>query len=236
MGDLRPLYLGHLAMACDGNHDPDETREAPVPAGLEHLSDAQRALAELYSLSDSLIAAAAQGAPVLAGQIEPRSLYAQWLQGQPQANKDAWLAQYMADPQAAVRREILAEFRRASGTPVWPTVRLDRSIAALEATAAAIQQEDDRKAAEKAVAQRAKKLAGMAADPSKTLRETEKLVKQRSSDAYGQIAAILTDLREALAGSKQSGLAERQAQKLKKENPTLNRLTSALRRQGLLAR
>ena len=44
-GDLRPLYLAHLAVASDSNHDPDETKEAPVPAGLDKLSDAQRALA-----------------------------------------------------------------------------------------------------------------------------------------------------------------------------------------------
>jgi hypothetical protein len=47
-GDLRPLYLAHLAIACDGNHDPEATKEAPIPAGLDKLSDAQRALMELY--------------------------------------------------------------------------------------------------------------------------------------------------------------------------------------------
>ena len=42
-GDLRPLYLAHLAISCDDNHDPEETTEAPLPAGLDKLSDAQRA-------------------------------------------------------------------------------------------------------------------------------------------------------------------------------------------------
>src|SRR5579862_6012488 len=50
-GDLRPLYLAHLAVACDSYHDPEETKEAPVPAGLAKLTDAQRALAEFYGLS-----------------------------------------------------------------------------------------------------------------------------------------------------------------------------------------
>jgi hypothetical protein len=58
-GDLRPLYLAHLAVACDCCHD-SETKEGPVPAGLNKLTKAQRALAELYGLSDDLIAAAAQ--------------------------------------------------------------------------------------------------------------------------------------------------------------------------------
>ena len=50
------------------------------------------------------------------------------------------------------------------------------------------------------------------------------------------IATLLKDLREALAGTKQAHLAEQQAQKLKKENPTLNLLTSELRRAGFVAK
>ncbi|MBN2563468.1 MAG: hypothetical protein JXQ75_21320 [Phycisphaerae bacterium] len=45
---------------------------------------------------------------------------------------------------------------------------------------------------------------------------------------------MLADLREALAGSKQSGLAEKQALKLKTKNPRLNRLTGVLREQGFV--
>jgi hypothetical protein len=45
---------------------------------------------------------------------------------------------------------------------------------------------------------------------------------------------LLADLREALAGSKQSDLAEKQARKLKTVNATLRHLTAALRRQGFV--
>lgn len=38
-GDLRPLYLAHLAACCDDGHDPAETVEAPVPAGLNALTE-----------------------------------------------------------------------------------------------------------------------------------------------------------------------------------------------------
>jgi hypothetical protein len=48
------------------------------------------------------------------------------------------------------------------------------------------------------------------------------------------IAALLADLREALAGGDQASLAEEQARKLKNNNPTLHKLTSELCRQGLL--
>jgi hypothetical protein len=76
----------------------------------------------------------------------------------------------------------------------------------------------------------------MAADPAPTLRETERLVQLRSRDSYLEIATLLKDLREALAGTKQAGLAEQQAQKLKKKNPTLHLLTSELRRAGFVAK
>jgi hypothetical protein len=61
-------------------------------------------------------------------------------------------------------------------------------------------------------------------------------VQRRSRDAYMGIATLLKDLRQALAGTKQSGLAEQQALKLKKENPTLSVLTAELRRAGFLAK
>lgn len=233
-GDLRPLYLAHLAIACDTDHDPEETTEAPVPAGMDELSDAQRALAGFYGLGDSLIAAAGQASPPLAARTGPRDERTEWLQRQPEEIRNAWLAQWMADPNSSARREILAQFRESRGTPVWPTVRRDRTVAELFAAAEEIQREADRKRAARAARERAKRLADMRADPARTLRETEQLVSQRGSQAYRQIATLLAELREALSGSEQAGLAERQAEMLKRKHPTLRRLTSELRREGFL--
>lgn len=233
-GDLRPFYLAHLAMACDGNHDPNETIEAPVPAGLDSLSNAQRALAELYGIEGSLIAAAAQQSSALSERSDPRNAYAAWLQCQPEAIKNAWLVQWLGDPHSTLRTEILAEFRKSNRTPSWPTTCPDRTIAALQAAANEIHEVTKKKVAETAVRDRAKRLANLAADPTKAFRETEQLVKQRSSKSYSEIATLLADLREALADSNQSALAEQQARKLKSENPTLNKLTGELRRNGFL--
>jgi hypothetical protein len=233
-GDLRPLYLAYLAVACDSNHDPEEEKEGPVPAGLNQLTDAQRALAELYDLSAAFLAAAAQNSPALPKRRDAENQYEAWLQRQPEATKTAWLAQLMADPGSAVRSELLAAFRTSQNTPSWPTLRLERTITELKATAEEIQHDRNRKQAEKAARQRAKKLADMVADPERTLRETERLVKQRSTDAYRELAQLLADLREALAGSEQADLPEKQARKLKHSHPKLNRLTSELRRQGFL--
>jgi hypothetical protein len=235
-GDLRPLYLAHLAIRSDGEHVPDETTEGPVPAGLGNLTGPQRALAQLFGLSDALIAAAAAGNPGQPAQEDLGGLRARWLQGLPQATKDAWLLDWLADAHSSARTDMLAEFRKYRPMAAWPTVQRDRTIAELEAAAEGIHKKAVREAAETAARQRAKRLAGMAADPAPTLSETERLVQLRSRDSYLEIAALLKDLREALAGTEQAGLAEQQAQKLKKKNPTLHLLTSELRRAGFVAK
>jgi hypothetical protein len=233
-GDLRPLYLAHLAVACDGEHDPEETREAPVPAGLDALSDAQRALAELYGIGDELIAAAAEKSPPIPARDNPAADYTQWLRGQHEATKNAWLATLMADANSAVRAEIMAKYRSDNSLPTWPTTLKNRTISQLHAAAADCAREAQRKAAEIAARQRAKRLAQMATDPTATLRETERLVKERSTNAYRRIAESLADLSEALAESGRAALAEKQAQKLKAANPKLHLLTSELRRKGFV--
>jgi hypothetical protein len=232
--DLRPLYLAHLAIRSDANHDPEETTEGPVPAGLGDLTASQQALAELFDLSDALIAAAAEGNSERAGQEDLRSVQARWLQGLPQATKDAWLVEWLADAHASARSDMLGEFRKSRPMAAWPTVRRDRTIAELETAAEGIHKKAVDKATKKAAQQRAKRLADMAADPVPTLHETERLVKMRSRNSYVEIATLLKDLREALAGTKQAGLAEEQARKLKKENPTRHLLTAELRRAGFV--
>jgi hypothetical protein len=233
-GDLRPLYLAHLVMSADGEHDPEESKEGPIPAGLVKLTPAQLALAEFYNLSDSFLAAAAQGSPKLPVQDDPRTHYAEWLREQSELTKVEWLTQVMSESRSPVRSEIMIAFRKCRPMPGWPTLELGRTIAELEEKADEIQRENDRKSSEKAARQRAKRLADMAADPEKVIKKTEELVKLRSTDSYRQIASLLADLRESLAGTNQQGLAEKQAKKLKESNPTLHTLTSALRKEGFV--
>ncbi len=235
-GDLRPLYLAHLAVRSDGNHVPEETTEGPVPADLGNLTAPQRALAELFGLSDALIAAAAEGNPGRPVREDLAGLHASWLQGVPQATKDAWLLDWLADAHSSARSDMLSEFRKSRPLAALPTVQRGRTIAELEAAAEDIHNKAVRRAAAKAARQRARRLAGMAADPAPTLHETERLVRVRSRDSYLEIASLLKDLREALAGTEQAGLAEQQAQKLKKQHPTLHLLTSELRRAGFVAK
>jgi hypothetical protein len=134
-GDLRPLYLAHLAIATDAGHDPAEVQDAPVPAGLEKLTDTQQALAELYGLSRRFIAAAAKGAPQLPTQPDSIKAYAKWLRNQTEKSKTAWLCDLMSDPQSTVRRTILAEYQKDSHIPAWPTSATNRTVAEIKAAA-----------------------------------------------------------------------------------------------------
>jgi hypothetical protein len=155
-GDLRPLYLGHLAVACDDNHDPEEMKVSPIPAGLKKLSDAQRALVELYGLDEDLVAAAARHSPSVHAQSEARNQYAAWLHQQPEARKDGWLARLMTEHQSTVRRDIVAKFKGDLGAPSWPVIRIDRTIAELKTAAEETQRKATRKAADSAAQKPAK--------------------------------------------------------------------------------
>ncbi|GIW82499.1 MAG: hypothetical protein KatS3mg105_4306 [Gemmatales bacterium] len=56
-GDLRPLFLAHLATVFE----PDEAlaKKLPVPPGLKRLTRAQKALVEFFGVTDELLAWAA---------------------------------------------------------------------------------------------------------------------------------------------------------------------------------
>jgi hypothetical protein len=233
-GDLRPLYLAHLAIGGSEDEESEEAKEGPVPAGLDQLTDAQQALAEFYDLSEALIVAAARNSPTMPHRQDSAKQYMAWLECQPEATRNAWLAQLMADPQANVRREVLAAYQSSQAAPSWTTICPNRSLAELKAAAEEIERDTNQRKAEKAARERAKKLADMAADPSPILRETEKLAKQRTLDAYAQVGDLLADLRNALAGSEQADLPEKQARKLREKHPTFKLLISELRKKGFL--
>ena len=139
-GDLRPLYLADLAIMTDINHDPEESMEPPVPAGLNKLTKAQTALAQFYGIN-GLIAAAATKSPGLPASTAARSTYEAWLATQPEKLKNAWLNRIMSDPGADVRRELLASYGKSHPPSSWPTVTTGRTIAESMATAEEMQKQ-----------------------------------------------------------------------------------------------
>jgi len=236
-GDLRPLYLAHLVIGMDCNHDPEEWIEGPVPAGLANLTDAQHALAEYYSIDKEVLAAAAEASDPLRAGDDTGNPYVQWLGGQPAATKDAWLAAWMDGSDISIRRKILAQFKSEQPADSrWPTAKSSRTMAQLLARAEQIHADLKRKADARAARKRAGLLAKMAENPAPYLDKSEQLIKGRSGDTYRKAAQLLADLREAVANTGQKDLAEKQARKLKDKNPTLHLLTRALRDKGFIPR
>lgn len=236
-GDLRPWYLLHLAMSQDQEHDPEETVEAPLPAGMKSLTESQQALADWYCLDEHLLEAVAADSPDLSQQSNDLAeRQSQWLQKQTKEQKEAWLLELLGDSPAAVRAAMISLFQQSGIMPEWPIVERGRTMAELHAVAEQCAAAAKIKADKKAAAARAKLLVNMAADPKKYLGETEQLVKRRSGTAYNEIATILADLRAALADTGRSSLVTAQAEKLKRENPTLKVLAKALQVKGLIGK
>lgn len=233
-GDLRPLYLAHLAMSMDANHDPEEALEAPVPAGLNALTPAQTALARFYALSPDLIEVASWDGPRPPTSAKPVRTPAEWLGTRPQAKRNAWLTRLVGDDWTGIRGEILSEYRAAEGIPVWATAPGTRTVARLLAEAEALREENARKAADKAARARQKKHAEMRVDPSKTVAEYETIILTQSGTAYKKGADLLAELQAALSGTAKAGLVEDFAQKVRERYPTRTSLVSSLKKAGFL--
>jgi len=235
-GDMRPLYLAHLAVSLDENHDPTETMEVPVPAGLDKLSAAQLALSEYYCLDASLLAAAAQSCSPPPAEIDCQTAYLTWIREQSETKKNQWIANLMKNPQSPVRMELLAQFRQQNSSSAWPVVPGKRTIAQLQAIAANLANQAKQKSAAKKQRQDAKELAAMAKDPDRYFRQAEQLIAERNSHAYQQVGKILANVRTALANTKRAGLAEQHALKFKAANPNLRVLAAELKRAGFFAK
>jgi hypothetical protein len=230
-GDLRPLYLAHLAASMDMNHDPEVTLEAPVPAGLSKPTTAQWALARLYGIDKAMMMAIADESDPLPAKTE--ASLENWLAKQPVEKKNAWLLEWLSNPESRNRIAVLAEFRSSQGVE-WPTRAPSRTIQQIRDLAEQKQAGMTSKALAAAARKRKQLLEQMAADPESYLQQTEVLVHNRSTQNYTKTAEILADLREALSGSENATLPERHAVRLVKDNPTLKRLVAELRSQGFL--
>lgn len=233
-GDPRPLYLMHLAIQGDSNHDPEESIEGPVPAGMNHLTRAQRALAKLYGMDSQFLAAVAEPSLELCPKQDRDTNYSQWLQEKSAEEKNQWLLELMINPQGRLANKILNQFRQETEIPGWPKVSHDRTYAAIEELAKVYRQQM-RNAIEKTAQQeRQQRLDEMVKDLEAILLWTEEVVTARDSKEYSRVAQALSDLREAFAGTDQVQLADVQAWKLMKENPRLSRLKRELKQKGFL--
>ncbi|HUG69648.1 MAG TPA: hypothetical protein VMM76_17995 [Pirellulaceae bacterium] len=231
IGDLRPLYVAWLA--CCGDED---AMEPPVPAGLGELPKEFVAMATFYEVDEDLLAAAAERSPQLPKKNEAKDSTQKWIAKRNKNELRELVARLLTPDAAAIRAETLAAVRREMETEPWPVAEPSRTFGELLELAKSVESKRQAREAAERQQRRENRLAEIAADPNKTLAEVKKLVKLRSTSDYKKAAQCLADLREALGTDRGAKKAADAAQRLLKENPTLHRLKSELRKQGLISK
>ncbi len=227
-GDLRPLYLAWLACVWD-----EEQVEPPVPGGLRKLSDELKELADFYEISPDLVSAAAKNAPQLPQQGDQKKLTDKWLAECSLEELRSLLRRVLDGEGECVRAETLAAIRNEHGLAAWPTTHSGRTYEELQTLGAKAQDarhHREEKAQERA---RQKRLKTIAANPTRAVKEAEKLVQTRSTRNYDKAAAILAELRESLGSEHGPARANAAAKNIVRAHPTLNHLKKALREEGL---
>lgn len=231
VGDLRPLYVAWLA--CCGDED---AMEPPVPAGLGELPKELVAMASFYEVDEDLLAAAAEQSPQSPRRTDAKDATEKWIAKRNKSELQALVASLLAPDSAIIRAETLAAVRSEMGSEVWPVAEPLRTFGEILELAKSVGSRRTKREAAERLKQRENLLAAIAADPNKTLAKVNELVKLRSASNYRLAAQQLADLREALGAVRGAKKAADAAQRLVKANPTLHRLKSELRKQGLIAK
>ncbi|MFG0294654.1 MAG: hypothetical protein ACF8PG_02010 [Maioricimonas sp. JB045] len=248
-GDLRPLYIAALAVGIDDNHDPEESLEPPLPAGMNELTEAQRALAEFYVIDEAIVSVVAAESLPRPQRTDRQQAWSAWIRSQPVEQKDAWLCQLMESTDHAVRRTILQLYRQSNPAGCWPTTNVERTLKQILQVADDVRdgripapkpqhrpQPSEPPPQQSAPQQTEwqRRLATIAANPAPLIRQAEKLIDNKRSSDYAEAAQLLCDLREALAGTDREDLAFAEARRLKEKYPHRRAMIRTLRDHGLL--
>lgn len=207
-GDLRALYLGWLASWGYASEEDEANLEPPVPPGLGALTDAQRSLVEFLMLDEALVRAAAEGSVGDAPGGPSRAEMAEWIEGLPEAEKNAWLLQVLDDDgERSVRTALRVRFRETIA-PREVAVAGDqkrRTIGELFEAAEAAQRAMDReeeeelarakaRKAREATERRAKRREELAPRETQSWDEVDRLIEGRNAHDYDLAIALLEDL------------------------------------------
>jgi hypothetical protein len=244
IGDLRALYLLWLCAATDDDHDPQEMIEPPVPHGISESETFGGEILTFFGLDPLLLVATGQEVNP-APTDDSRDHASRWVDALDEESARETLLQFLNGDPVGIKANLLARIRDSQTPGGWPTSDKQRTLADLYQRTAALRVEEDSRQVRKAQAQakreaaqaereRAVRMKEMAKSPDKWLRESERLVNSGGTDNYQAAAEILHDLREAIGGEKGDRIARGCASRLAKKHPTLNRLKSSLRKQGLL--
>jgi hypothetical protein len=215
-GDYRALYLGWLASLCWCDpEDANDELEPPVPPGLAKLSAPLKALGEFLEIPGELIEAAAAGSLGDPPAEPTRAELSAWIKRLPAADKEAYLLRFLAEEgDHLLRAEISKRFREATlpknARPASSGTR--RTVSQLLKGRDVLVEARDRKAAEKAAedkarrerekaAERNKHLDNLAGREEATWREVNKLIALKQASPYDRAVELLGDLRDLAARS-----------------------------------
>lgn len=244
-GELRVLYLFWLAAVVDGQHDPVDTKETPVPGGLAEIADDAQPFLEFFGLEPHLLGAAAEGSAEAPHVASQEQRIQQWVESQSEEAAKSLLCELLSEEATAVKSVTIARILGATGASVWATVTTNRNCQELLDRAAQLRQAENEREQKRFVAaenrkaatqarERKERMKQMVDEPRKWLHKAEELVAARGTDNYEAAAEVLDELREALGDAGGEQLTRKHAAHLAKKHPTLNRMKSALRKRGLL--
>ena len=245
-GDLRALYTLWLCSAYDSNYDPEEAVEPSVPAGIGQASIACKDLLCFFEVDPLVLAAAGENALPCPDRTEIEQLVTQWIERLSTDEARKRVEQFLTGDPNQVKSEIMILVRNESADPVWPTSPGSRTIEQLfqrteqlrdeeEAREKARKLAQEQRAAKRKEKERKERMVLMAKEPQAWIEKAGKLVEARGTANYKSAAEMLADLGEAIGGEKGAKLVHHHAEALAKKHPTLTRLKSSLRKQGLLS-
>jgi hypothetical protein len=232
-GDFRVLYLAWLAAGFgeDQTIEFSELVEPPVPAGLQKLSPALRAFANLFVVEEELIAAAAAASPAQTqSAAEP---IADWLTQLSEQERNAYLLR-VVNGETHVGAELKQYLQQKFGkTEKQPTSSPGRTLAELMAIADGKQAAKVQKATQKAAQARQKYLKSLSPQVDQIWQTVDRLIAMKQPKRYDEALVHLVDLHDLAVSQGALPEFQQRIQVLKQQYSTRPALMSRLRSAGL---
>lgn len=242
-GDLRALYLAWLACVQTGELKHD-AMEPPVPAGLGELTASLQSFADFLRIDKDLIAAAAARSPQAGGPSCTQEVK-QWIAALPDNTKTDWLVRLTGGGEPHLRAELLRRFQESQKTTPSRVGKAPRTVAALLTAAERLAKDRQRKEAEQAAVESARRereeaearkryLAVLAKREPMAWQEVEALVTTKTASKYDQAVTLLRDLRDVgVLQGREGEITERLLQ-LREEHATKLSFIKRLEKEGLI--
>ncbi len=232
VGDLRPLYIAHLAFNWD-----DDAIEPPVPAGLRDQHYALDRLRSFYEIDPDLLSVASEASPEQNKSASDDSMIDKWMASLSEAELAENLRRCLTEPKLAASQLLTTIRTQASEAPNLGTG--ERTLGQLREAASKIEAERlriqlaeaaKRSAEQKAAAEKAleKQLASIAENPELTIGRIDSAISERNRPAYQRAAKQLGLL--AMACGKP--MADAKADAIRQKYPTRSALSSELKKEG----